>query len=90
MTLYDFLIDIRGKVIQSLETQDKALADELYITLDRLLNSAYEHDAQAQAIVLSELLDSARDAIGGTSFKAEVPSEEAIRAVFPPSAKEAS
>lgn len=90
MTLGDVVLDIRLEIMRIFKTKDNKQAEDLYITLDRLLESAYDRDAKEQAVVLTDLLDSARDAIGGMYWKAEIPSEETILKAFPSATQEAS
>jgi hypothetical protein len=85
MTLYDVLIDIRASLIIALESKNREMADQVFSTLATLRDSAYEHNAEQQAIVIVDLLDVARDIVGGVFFKAEIPSVEAILEAFPPS-----
>lgn len=85
MTLYDVLIDIRANLVLALETKDRERADQAFSTLATLRDSAYERNAEQQATVIIDLLDVARDIVGGVFFKAEIPSIEAIQNAFPPS-----
>jgi hypothetical protein len=83
MTLFDVLIDIRAKLLLALETKDRDTADTAFVTLSMLRDSAYERKEEQQAIIITDLLDSARDIVGGVYFKAEIPSVNDIRAAFP-------
>lgn len=89
MTLYDVLIDIRAKLVLALEEKNREAADQAFSTLATLRDSAYERNAEQQAMVIVDLLDVARDIVGGVFFKAEIPGVEAIQKAFP-SSQEAS
>lgn len=85
MTLYDVLIDIRSKLVLALETKDSEIADQAFSALATLRDSAYERNAEQQAMVIVDLLDVARNIVGGVFFKIDIPSIEAIQNAFPPS-----
>jgi hypothetical protein len=89
ITLYDVLIDIRSKLLEALESKNRSVGEQVFSTLATLRDIAYEHKEQEQAIVIEDLLDSARSIAGGVFFKAEIPGIQAIRTAFLP-AQEAS
>jgi hypothetical protein len=85
MTLFEVLIDIRAILLVALETKNRDMAEAAFVTLSMLRDSAYERKAEQQAIVIVDMLDSARDIVGGVYFKAQIPSISDIRAAFIPS-----
>lgn len=89
MTLYDVLIDIRAKLLTALEDKNRSIGEQVFSTLATLRDIAYEHKEREQAIVIEDLLDSARNIAGGVFFKAEIPSIQDIKTAFLP-AQEAS
>jgi hypothetical protein len=89
ITLYDVLIDVRNKLLKALEEKNRSIGEQVFSTLATLRDIAYEHKEQQQAIIIEDLLDSARSIAGGVFFKAEIPSVQEIQTAFLP-AKEAS
>jgi hypothetical protein len=84
LTLYHVLIEIHKKLERALEMENRFIDEEIIGTLETILEVAYKHEANEQAIILTDLLYSANHIMMGVFFKAReaLPSQTEIKAAF--------
>ena len=87
MTLSDMLTKLRGQLLDVVDGDDRGKAEDLFITFATLRDLSYEAKSEALTSVIVDLTDAARDAAMGVKGKAEIPTEDAIRALFSPNTR---
>jgi len=87
MTLLDFMLSLRQRLLDSMEESNQQLAEEIFITLSTLREASYEQQNESLTALIVDLVDSARDAASGVKGKLEIPTVEQIQAQFPPATK---
>lgn len=87
MTYYQLLLSLRQRLINAFANQDRESADDLFTTLSILREVSYETDDDALTSIIVDLVDAARDVVMGVKGKSQIPTIEAIQAVFPANQK---
>jgi hypothetical protein len=87
MSYYELLLSLRQRLISAMANQDRNTADDLFTTLSMLREVSYETNDEALTGLIVDLVDAARDVVMGVKGKSQIPSIEAIQAVFPPNQK---
>ena len=87
MTLSDLLTKLRGQLLDAVNGDDRTKAEDLFITLATLRDSSYAFKSENLTSLIVDMTDAARDAAMGVKGKAEIPTEDAIRALFSPNTR---
>ena len=87
MSYYELLLSLRQRLLNAMANQDRETADDLFTTLSMLREVSYESRDEALTNVIVDLVDAARDVVMGVKGKSQIPSIEAIQAVFPQNQK---
>lgn len=87
MTLRDFLLSIRERLIDAANSNQAQVAEDIFITVFMLRDISYErHDEELTSLIV-DLVNAARDLASGVKGKMEIPSIEDIEVLFPPASK---
>ncbi len=82
ITLAELFCSLRQRLLDSLDQDDRTTLSELYTTFEMLLEAAHNGEKSDLTVILDSLAYSAQHGAMGVQWKAraEIPSEEAIRA----------
>ena len=84
MTFYELLLSLRKRIITAQETKNRQDAEDLFVTLSTLREISYEKQDEALTSLIVDLVDAARDTAMGVQGKSQIPTQEDIETLFPP------
>jgi len=76
LTLAVLLLNIRSRLLEAREKQDRELLLELRTALTLLREASYESEDTKAITVLVALEDAARDGLQGVPWKSDIPSKD--------------
>ncbi len=82
LTLASMVRNLRARLLQAQEKQDRELLLELKAALTLLREASYESEDARAITVLVALEDAARDCLMGVPWKSDIPSVDVITATF--------
>ena len=87
MTLLDFLLSLRQRLLIAMDSNNRQSAEEIFITLSTLRDVSYEQENEELTSLIVDLVDSARDIASGIRGKSEIPTVKNIQSLFPSATK---
>ena len=82
LTLAMLLLNIRTRLLEARDKQDRELLLELKSALTLLREASYESGDTKAIAVLVALEDAARDGLQGVPWKSDIPSKDQMTAAF--------